>query len=782
MRGAIVLAIWTVAAAVAGASEKAADAAPTPAVPDQVTPVVRAFAPGEVTILDGPFKLAERADLNYLLSLEPDRLLSGFRSEAGLEPKAKKYGGWESQGVAGHSLGHWLTACALMHRATGRPDLIERLNHAVRELAECQRASGDGALIAYPGGRKIFRELAAGDVRSQGFDLNGGWVPWYTNHKVLAGLVDAHRYAGSGEALGVARRFADWAVDVTRNLTPAQWQTMLGAEHGGMNETLAELYALTGEGTYRELARKFHHDKVLTPLAEGRDVLPGLHANTQIPKLIGLARLYELEGTEADRRAATFFWNTVVDAQTFANGGNSTGEHFGKPHALGARLKGDTAETCNTYNMLKLTRHLFTWEADPALQMKLADYAERATFNHILASVEPKTGMVVYYCRVGQGSKKDFSTPFESFWCCVGTGMENHAKYADGIYFKGDDAVTVNQFIASEARWAEKGVTLRQETRFPDEPNTSFLVTADQSTVFTLRLRYPAWTGTEAKLRVNGEPAEVQGRPGTYIEIRRTWESGDRVDVALPMPLRTEPLPDAPARQAIFSGPILLAGRVPAKPSEHPVIVDGGNPVAAWLKPGQGELTFATAPGVGRPSAIELEPFFRVTEGHYSFYFDRFDERKWEARQAEVRAEQERIADLEARTVDTLEVGAMQPERDHELTSERSTVGEHDGRKWRHAESGGFFQFTMRVDPRAPNDLVLTFWGGDAGRDFDVFVDGRKLATVNLKGEHPGAFFDATYPMDPDWTRDKTAVRVRLRPHEKKIAGGLFGARVVRRK
>jgi len=759
-----------------------ANAPVTPAVQDQIRHVVRTFAPGEVTILEGPFKLAEQADLKYLLSLDPNRFLSGFRSEAGLEPKAKKYGGWESQGVAGQTLGHWLTACALMHKVTGEPKLIERLSYAVDELAECQRASGDGALIAYPDGKKIFREIAAGDVRSQGFDLNGGWVPWYTNHKVLAGLIDAYRYAGNGKALGVATGFADWAIDVTKNLTPAQWQTMLSAEHGGMNEVLAELYAITGEKKYLELARKFHHDMVLIPLAEGRDVLPGLHANTQIPKLIGLARLYELDGDESDRRAATFFWNTVVDTQTFANGGNSTGEHFGKPHALGDRLKGDTAETCNTYNMLKLTRHLFTWETDPAAQMKLADYAERATFNHILASVHPKTGMVVYYCRVGQGSKKDFSTPFDSFWCCVGTGMENHARYADAIYFKSGDTLTVNQFIASEVTWAEKGATVRQETKFPDEPKTSFVIKSDQAAAFTLRLRYPNWAMADAKITVNGESANVHGKPGSYIELKRTWKSGDRVELALPMGLRTEALPDVATRQAIFVGPILLAGQVSAKSTEHPVIVDDGKPVEAWLKPNQGELMFATASDVSRPEAIELKPFFRVTEGHYSVYFDRFNAHQWEARQAEHRAEQERLADLEARTIDEVEIGAMQPERDHELTSEKSTVGEHAGRKWRHADSGGFFEFTMKVDPQGPNDLVLTYWGEDTGRDFDVLVDGQKLATVNLKAEHPDAFFDVTYPLDPAWTSGKASVRVRLRPHEKKTAGGLYGARIVRQK
>lgn len=756
----------------------AADVA-APKVSDKAQPVAQPFAPGEVIILDGPFKDAEQADLKYLLSLEPDRLLSGFRTVAGLDPRAKKYGGWEERGVAGHSFGHYLTACALMHKATGDATLIERMNYSVDQLAEVQQANGDGALIAYDDGKKIFKEIAAGDVRSQGFDLNGGWVPWYTNHKVLAGLIDVYRYTGNEKSLEVAKRFANWSINVTARLTPEQWQSMLACEHGGMNESLAELYAITGEKKYEELARKFHHDKVLNPLAEGRDNLPGLHANTQIPKLIGLARLYEINGNEKDRKGASFFWNTVVDTQTFASGGNSTGEHFGKPHALGARLKGDTAETCNTYNMLKLTRHLYSWETDADQQMKLADYAERATFNHILASVDPKTGMVVYFCRVGQGVKKDFSTPFDAFWCCVGTGMENHAKYGELIYFKSADTLTVNNFIASELKWAEKNVTVRQETRFPDEAKTSFVITSDAPTEFTLRLRYPGWTGTQAKITINGGPVKAIGKPGTYVQLKRKWRTGDRVELELPMPLRTEPLPDLATRQAIFAGPILLAGNVPEKPADHPVILDAGRPIEAWLNPAGGELMFATA-NAAKPDDLKLKPFFRLVEGRYSVYFDRFNPEQWEARQEEFRAEQARVAALEARTIDRLDVAEMQPERDHDFTSEMSTVGEHNGRKWRHADAGGFMEFTMKIDPAAQNTLVLTYWGGDVNRNFDVLIDGEKLATVRLKAEHPDKFFDDTYPIDATRVSGKDRVRVRLVPHEKSMAGGLYGARVVR--
>ena len=746
-------------------------------IPDTIEFVSRAFEPGEVTILPGVFKDAEQADLKYLLSLEPDRFLSGFRKVAGLKTKAEKYGGWESRGVAGQSLGHGLTACALMHKQTGEPKLQENVNYAIDELAEIQQANGDGSLMAFDDGKKIFAEIAEGDVRSQGFDLNGGWVPWYTIHKELAGLIDVYRYMNNAKALDIAKTKADWAIAVTAKLTHEQWQLMLGCEHGGMNESLAELYAITGDKKYLDLARKFHHDKVLTPLAEGRDVLPGLHANTQIPKLIGLARLYELDGNEADRKAASFFWNTVVDTQTFANGGNSTGEHFGKPNMLGARLAGDTAETCNTYNMLKLARHLYEWEADAKQQMKLADYTERATFNHILASQNPKTGMVIYFSRVGQGVKKDFSTPFDSFWCCVGTGMENHAKYADSIYFKSDNTLTVNQFIASEVKWAEKGVTVRQETKFPDEAKTSFAVASQTPTRFALRLRIPAWA-KDAKVTVNGEPTG-DAVAGSYVELNRIWKTGDRVELSLPMTLRAEPLPDVPTRQAMFIGPILLAANVPEKKIDHPVIINNDQPLDTWMKPA-GELMFTTA-DVVKPAPIEFKPFFRLREGKYTVYFDRFTMNEWDAQQAVFRAEQERVAALEARTVDRLDIGQMQPERDHELVSEKSSTGEHEGRKWRHATDGGFFEFTLGVDPAAKNELIVTYWGGDEnGREFDLLVDGQTVGTEALNASKPGEFFDKTYAIDPALTKGKTSVKVRVQAHPQRTAGGVFGVRIVR--
>lgn len=744
-------------------------------VQNAVRPAYDVFQPGEVLILDGPFKHAEAKNIEYLKLLDMDRMLSGFRSEAGLEPKGEKYGGWESRGVAGHCLGHWLSGAAYAYAITKDAELLRRIDYVVNELEECQNANGDGYLCAFEKGKEIFARVEKGDITSQGFDLNGGWVPWYTIHKTMTGLRDVALLTPNQKALAVGLKNADWAIKVTKNLDDALWQKMLACEHGGMNETLADFYAITGDVKYKELADKFYHKAILDPLAAEQNILPGKHGNTQIPKLIGLARLYELTGEAKYRTAASYFWNTVIDTQSYANGGNTSNEHFGQPNTQNARINGNTSETCNTYNMLKLTRHLFAWEPN----MKLADYAERATFNHILASQNPDDGMVIYYALLGPAAKKNFSTPFDSFWCCVGTGMENHVRYGDEIYFKNADTLDVNLFIASKASWKEKDATITQETKFPNDPQTSFVVNVKASTEFTLRIRYPYWTETDAKLSINGEASTITGKPGTFLEIRRTWKDGDRVELALPMPLRVESLPDVPNRKAIFAGPVLLGGEVPKDKAANPVLILGEKPLAEALKP-DGELMYETV-DVAFPAPIELKPYYAINQGNHNVYWDFFTQEQWKEREAEYRAEIERVKALDARTTDTFDIGEMQPERDHELVGEKTRSGDHVDRKWRDAFDGGFFEFTMKVDPRQPNELVCTYWGSDGGgRAFDLVVNGKVIATQKLERDKPEQLFDVAYAIPLELTKDRQSVRIRLQAHPGRTAGGLFGVRVVR--
>ncbi|TAL00996.1 MAG: glycosyl hydrolase [Verrucomicrobia bacterium] len=755
-----------------------------PAAVDKIAPVIsiraEPFEPREVKLLDGPFKHAMELDAKWLLSLEPDRLLSWYRKEAGLEPKAKNYGGWEEMGIAGHSLGHYLSACARMYQDTGDANFRRRVDYIVAELAECQQANTNGFVGAMPNGKRVFDEVSRGEIRSAGFDLNGSWVPWYTQHKLLAGLLDARRFCDNTQALIVATQLGDWAIETTRNLTDEQWQKMLGCEHGGMNEVMAELYAVTGETKYLDLAKKFYHRAILDPMAEGRDVLPGKHANTQIPKMIGAARIYELTGDAKFAAIARNFFEIVLTNHTYVTGGNSDGEHFGPSGKLSNRLGQNTTETCNTYNMLKLDRALFRREPSA----RLADYYERALFNHILASQNPEDGRVLYYLTLRPGQQKHFLGEHD-FTCCSGSGMENHARYGENIYFHGTNELWVNQFIASELNWAEQGVRVRQETSFPAAASTKLTISVSRPVKFALHLRHPFWATNGFTIKLNGRKLNSTSAPQSFITLESTWKNGDTVEIEMPFSLRVEAMPDNPNRIAIFYGPTLLAGDVgPADARANvPVLLTENRPVADWVKPvADVPLRFRTV-GVGRPSDVELKPFFATYAHRHTVFFDRFTEAQWQERQAQYQAELARLKELEERTVDSFQPGEMQPERDHNVQGDKSGVGEHQGRKLRHAWDGGWFSFEVAVPTNAPADLVISYWGSETGkREFDVLVDGEKIATTSLRQDKPEEFWDKVYPLPESLTRDKSRVTVKFQAKPGNYAGGIFGVRVVKRK
>ena len=746
--------------------------------------MAKPFDLSSVRLLDSPFKRAMERDAAYLLQLEPDRLLSRFRSEAGLQPKAPPYGGWEGMGVAGHTFGHYLSACSMMFASTSDERFRERVNYIVDELELCQQAHGDGYVAAIPEGRRVFSEIAQGIIRAKPFDLNGVWVPWYTLHKLFAGLLDAHRFCGNEKALKIAMRLADWAERTTANLTDEQFQQMLACEHGGMVEVLAELYARTGDERYLRLAKRFYHKAVMDPLSRGVDCLPGLHGNTQVPKVIGMARLYELTGERFPYRViAEFFWERVVKHHCYVIGGFTDGEHFGEPDRLNDRLGTNTAEVCKTYNLLKLTKHLFSWS--PSVEK--ADYYERALYNHILASQNPDDGMMCYYVPMRPGHFKTYSTPFDSFWCCVGTGMENHARYGEFIYFHTDDELLINLFIPSELNWSEKGVRVRLETEFPESELVRFTLSCDKPTELTISIRCPSWLAGLPEAKLNGTTLPVSARPGSYLSIRRTWQTGDTLEIRLPMGFWLEPLPDNPARAAILYGPIVLAGDLgpidQPEPILIPALVTHGRKPSEWIdvvskKP----LTFQTK-GVGRPQDVSLVPFYAMHHRRYTVYWDFLTEEQWKQREAEWKAEQERLMDLEQRTVDFVVIGDEQSERKHNLQGERTTSGSFGTRRWRHATDGGWFSYDLRVDPNQPMELVVTYWGSDAGaRVFDILVDGKVIATQRLQLNKPGQFFDVTYPIPIELTKGKEKVTVRFQAHPKCIAGGIFGLRMVRAK
>jgi len=628
-------------AAAVGAAFPVAFASAGPQSPSErvkvaVTQRAAAFELADVRLLEGPFRRAQERDAKYLLRLEPDRLLHNFRVNAGLRPKAPVYGGWESQEpwveirCHGHTLGHYLSACSMMFAATGDEQFRRRADYIVAELRECQDAGRSGLVCAFPDGAKPLHEV----VDAKRFV----GVPWYTMHKIFAGLRDAYLYTNNRAALDVLVKLSDWAVAHTRNITDEQFQRMLDTEHGGMNEALADVYALTGEAKYLALAERFCHRRLLTPLAESRDTLDKLHSNTQIPKVIGFNRLYELTGREDYGAASRFFWRTVVEHRTFATGGNGDGEHFFPPAEFLKHLSSaKTMETCCTHNMLRLTRSLFALEPTAAY----ADYYERALYNSILASQDPDSGMMTYFQPTRPGYPKLYCTPADSFWCCTGSGMENHAKYGDSVYFRGEDALYVNLFIASTLSWEEKGLTLTQSTRFPEHDTTRLQLKLRRPSRLTLNVRHPSWCET-VTVNVNGRRQTTSRRPGGYVTVNRVWREGDIVQVHLPMSLRAEPLPGNPDVVAFLYGPIVLAGRLGREgltpgadvivnertygdvlndKVEVPVLVGDARELVRRIKPSRGEaLTFRTE-GIGRPRDVSLIPYYRVAHERYNLYW-----------------------------------------------------------------------------------------------------------------------------------------------------------------
>ena len=754
-------------------------------VADAAEGACQPFGLTEVELQAGLLEQRSELDKAYLLTLEPDRLLSWFRKEAGLEPKGEVYGGWESQGVAGHCLGHYLSALSLAWATTDDPQFRQRADYIVRELALCQQANGNGYVAAIPEGKRIFAEIARGEIRSGGFDLNGGWVPWYTMHKVMAGLRDAWYWCDNDQARTVLVALSDWVYVTTKGLDKDLWQKMLACEHGGMNEVLADVYAITGNQRYLDLARKFYHRAVLDPLAQGRSPLPGLHANTQVPKIIGCARLYELTGEDKYRRIAELFWDRVVHHQSYVNGGNSAWEHFGQPDELAQRL-GDTTETCNTYNMLKLTRHLFLWQP----RGELMDFYERALLNHIVASQNPVTGMTKYKGYLDMPAQKHFCTPFDSFWCCTGTGMENHVKYNETVYFHNGATLWANLFVPTKLDWKEQNVTVRQETGFPYEQGTRLTFSCREPRKLAIQVRRPTWAGDGFAIEVNGTPWKTDAQPGTYAQIEREFHNGDTITVQLPMTLRMEAMPDDANRVAMLYGPVLLCSELGSEREAPVLVVDKKELLSVW-KPLDGPRPVFGAAGIGRvtdaqgPRTVDvrLVPHFEVYDGWYSVYHDIFTPAQWEQKKAEHERMLQEQRNLEARTMDVLRIGEMQPERDHNFEGEQTAAGEHAGRKWRHATDGGWFAFDMAVDPDGPNELVCTYWGSDAGgRVFDILVDGRRIATQRLERPKPDQFVDMSYAIPMELTQGRQKVHVRFQAHPGQIAGGLFGCRAVKPK
>ena len=599
-----------------------AGAAAEEKAPRKVAP----FPLERVRLLDSPFRRAMERNREFLHGLEADRLLHTFRLNAGLPSSAEPLGGWERPGVEirGHFMGHYLSACALMYAGEGDQDLKARGGAIVAELAKCQKANGGGYLSAFP--TELFDRLRDG---------KRVWVPWYTIHKILAGLLDMHTLCGNEQALEAAEGMARWTANWAKPLAEDHMARVLEVEFGGMNEVLYNLHGVTGKEIYAETAHRFDHPRLFGPLAEGRDELKGLHMNTQIPKIIGAARRYELTGERRYWQIADFFWKQVSGPRAYCTGGGSNFEHWRtEPGRLAAELSIETQECCCTYNMLKLTRRLFGWTPTA----NYADYYERALFNGVLGTLNPKDGMTMYFVPLASGYWKLFSTPRHSFWCCTGTGVESFSKLADSVYFHNGGALYINLFIASELDWREKGLRLRQETTFPEQPGTTLRIEAKQPVRLAVHIRVPWWARGFA-VQVNGKLCAGSPRPSGYFEIDRQWKTGDKIEVATPMSLHAHPMPDDPTLEAFLYGPLVLAGELGAEgltremhyggadgrnklvgdPVPVPDFRASGKSLDSWIKPVPGRpLAFRTA---GQARDVTLIPLNRLFEQRYAVYW-----------------------------------------------------------------------------------------------------------------------------------------------------------------
>ena len=592
----------------------------------------------QVQLLDGHFRRAMDRDREYLYDLDSDRFLHMFRITSGLGSSAKQFGGWEKEEVRGQTMGHYLSACALMYSCTGDEQLKAKADAIVGELAKCQKANGNGYLSAYP------EEGITGVI----YGTSGWWAPWYTLHKIYAGLVDMYVHCGNKQALEVAEAMATWAKGHLDRLSYEQMQRMLDVEYGGMSEVLCNLYAVTQNRDHLDLARRFDHGRIFDPLTRFEDRLGGVHSNSTIPKIVGAAREYELTGRRSYYNIATYFWDEVVNARSYSTGGTSNGEHwFGQPYELADQLGPHTQESCCTYNMLKLTRSMFCWDPNA----RYADYYERALFNGILGTQNPEDGMMMYFVPLAPGYWKCYNSPYDSFWCCTGTGLENHAKYGESIYFHDDDGIFVNLFIASEVTWPEKGIRLVQQTGFPEQEGTSLIVRTKKPAEFVIHVRIPGWAKQGVIVSVNGREQKVDTRPSGFIMLKRKWKDGDTIMLSVPMSLYLHPMPDDPTLATIMYGPLVLAGQLGSEgltremtygrqscmrkhpheinfpPLPAPVFTADIDDLDSWIKPVPGRgLTFRTI-NAGDPRDITLVPLHKLFGLRYGIYWRIYDDK-----------------------------------------------------------------------------------------------------------------------------------------------------------
>ena len=768
------------------------------------------FPLGDVTLLDGPLKRARDLNIKTLLQYDCDRLLAPYLKEAGLTPKGQSYRNWD--GLDGHVGGHYLTAMAI-NAATGSKECEERMNYFISELQRCADANaknhpdwGKGYVGGVPGSDRVWGGFKKGNFGA----YYGAWVPFYNIHKMYAGLRDAWLYCGNEQARQLFLGFCDWAIDLTAELTDAQVEHALDTEHGGMNEVLADAYAMTGERKYLDAAKRFSHRRLLTPLSQRRDCLDNMHANTQVPKVIGFERIAELAGDEAYHTAGAFFWDIVTGERSLAFGGNSRREHFPSREACQDFVQDiDGPETCNTNNMLKLTEDLH--RRNP--EARYADYYELATFNHILSSQHPEHGGYVYFTSARPRHYRNYSAPNEAMWCCVGTGMENHGKYGQFIYTHVGDALFVNLFVSSELNWREKGLTLKQETAFPYAETSKITITKGKGK-FALQVRYPGWVSPgQFSVKVNGQPVSIITGPSSYVTIDRQWKKGDVIDINFPMHNSVKYLPNLTQYVALMHGPIMLAMKTGTEDlamliaddsrfgqlavgkklpiDQAPILINNDiESIANQLQPISGKpLHFTlTTKMVNKPNetngANELMPFFELHDSRYMMYWLALSEDNYQGYLDNLAKQEQERQELEARTTDKVQPGEQQPESDHFMETDHSFTGNTNDVFFRDARNGNYFSYLMQTAGNTDLALRLQYWGvGEwKSHEFDILVDDQLVTSVNNTGKYRiSKFVYETYDIPAELLKGKKQVRVKFVAKPGKQIGEIYGVRLIKR-
>ena len=762
------------------------------------------FPLSQITLLEGPLKHARDLNIETLLKYDCDRLMAPYRKEAGLTPKAKCYPNWD--GLDGHVGGHYLTAMAI-NAATGNEECRKRMEYIISEIAECAEANcknhpqwGVGYMGGMPNSQNIWNGFKDGDFRV----YSGSWAPFYNLHKMYAGLRDAWLYCGNEQAKSLFLQFCNWAIHITSGLSDEQMERMLGNEHGGMNEVLADAYAITHEQKYLDCAKRFSHKRLFTPMSQRQDCLDNMHANTQVPKVIGFERISELSGNEDYHVASSFFWDIVTGERSLAFGGNSRREHFPAKDACMDFINDiDGPESCNTNNMLKLTEDLH--RRNP--EARYADYYELATFNHILSTQHPEHGGYVYFTPARPRHYRNYSAPNEAMWCCVGTGMENHGKYGQFIYTHAGDALFVNLYAASQLDWKERGITLRQETAFPYSENSTITIAEGKGT-FNLMVRYPGWVHPgEFKVSVNGKPADIITGPSSYVSINRKWKKGDVVNINFPMHSSLRYLPNEPQYVALMHGPILLGMKTgtesmasliaddsrvgqyaggPKQPIDKaPILINNDiASIPSQLTPVSGKpLHFTLSTRTENKIEGELQPFFEIHDSRYMIYWLALTEGSYKQYIDNIaKQEQERQA-LEASTVDKVQPGEQQPETDHQMETDESYTGNTNNVFYRDARNGHYFSYLMQTDGLTNLKLRLKYWGvGEwKSHEFDIYIDDVLLRSINNTGKYRISEFKAeTYDIPATLLQDKKQVRVKFVAKPNKQIGEIYEVRLIK--